>query len=182
MFKAVSLDKRIIGNNIYLRPVLESDTELVLSWRNKKNVVNNFIYRKPITKEEHISWLKNKVNTGMVHQFIICRNLDDKPIGSIYLQNFDEDNRQAEEGIFIGEENVQGKGTGSEAAVLIIKYAFEELKLHKLKARVLGYNTASRRMHEKAGYIQEAYFKDELFLDGKYEDLIFYGIINQSNE
>ncbi len=177
--KAVDSEKRLIGENIYLRPISEADTDLVLSWRNQKNVVENFIYRKPISKEEHLNWLKNRIDTGLVHQFIICKNENDKPIGSIYLQNFDEESRQAEEGIFIGETDIQGKGIGAEAAILMINYAFEELKLHKLKARVLGYNIASRKMHEKAGYIQEACFKDELYLDGRYEDLIFFGIINQ---
>lgn len=172
------MKKIIKGENIYLRPITEEDTDLVLGWRNKKEVVENFIYRKPITREEHLSWFKNKVEKGLVHQFIICQNTDDKPLGSVYLQNFEEDSRQAEEGIFIGETNLQRKGIGSQAAQLMIKYAFEELKLHKLKARVLAYNTASLKMHEKAGYIQEACFKDELFLDGKYEDLVFFGIIN----
>ncbi len=174
----VRKDLRIEGSQIYLRPITVEDTDLVLSWRNDKKVVENFIYRKEITREEHLSWLENKVNKGLVIQFIICDKQTDKPLGSIYLQNFNESSRQAEEGIFLGEEEAYGRGIGTEVAKLVLDYAFKNLKLHKLTARVLSFNQGSRKMHEKAGYKQESYLKDELFLDGKYEDIIFYGAIN----
>lgn len=166
------------GAQIYLRPICAADTDRVVKWRNDKNVVKNFIYRVPISRKAHLDWLKNKVEQGNVHQFVICRNADEMPLGSVYLQNFEEEHKKAEEGIFLGEEQAYGKGIGTEAAKLILKYAFEQLRLHKVVARVLAYNQASVRMHEKAGYVQEAYFREELFLDGKYEDLIFFGAIN----
>lgn len=166
------------GAQIYLRPICAADTDSVVKWRNDKNVVKNFIYRVPISREEHLDWLKNKVEQGNVHQFVICRNADEMPLGSVYLQNFEEEHKKAEEGIFLGEKQAYGKGIGTEAAKLLLNYAFEQLRLHKVAARVLAYNQASVRMHEKAGYVREAYFKEELFLDGKYEDLIFFGAIN----
>lgn len=173
---------RIEGERIYLRPITIEDTDSVLSWRNDKRVVQNFIYRKPITREEHLNWLEEKVGTGKVLQFIICDKETDMPLGSIYLQNFEEENHKAEEGIFLGNQQTSGKGIGSEAGKLLVKFAFEQLGLHKLTARVLAYNMASRRMHEKAGYIQESYLRDELYLDGKYEDLVFLGIINANDK
>lgn len=169
----------IKGQQIYLRPITAQDTELVVQWRNSPSVVENFIYRKPISTKEHMDWFENKVLKGLVHQFIICRNEDGMPLGSVYLQNFEEEHSKAEEGIFLSGEQAHGKGIGTEAAKLMLDYAFGELGLHKVSARVLAYNKASIRMHEKAGYVQEAYFKQELFLNGKYEDLIFLGAINQ---
>lgn len=174
----VRKDLRIEGSQIYLRPITIEDTDNVVRWRNDRKIVENFIYRKNISREEHLNWLHNKVEAGQVIQFIICDRQTDKPLGSIYLQNFNEESRQAEEGIFLGEEEAYGRGIGTEAAELVLKYAFETLKLHKLTARVLSYNQGSRKMHEKAGYVMESYLKDELFLNGKYEDLIFYGAIN----
>lgn len=178
----VQRDLKIEGSQIYLRPITVEDTDDVVRWRNDKKIVENFIYRKNISREEHLDWLHNKVETGQVIQFIICDLRNDKPLGSIYLQNFNEVSRQAEEGIFLGEEEAYGRGIGTEAAKLVLDYAFSTLKLHKLTARVLGYNQGSRKMHEKAGYQQESYLKDELFLDGKYEDLIFYGAINPAED
>lgn len=173
---------RIEGETVSLRPITAKDTEVVLSWRNSPEVVNNFIYRKHISVQEHMNWLENKVFAGEVHQFIICAKTDGVPLGSIYLQNFDEENNKAEEGIFLGANTAYGKGIGTQAAKLMLNYAFAVLGLHKVIARVLAYNKASIRMHEKVGYTQEAYFKEELFLDGRYEDLIFFGAINSRKE
>ncbi len=178
----VQKDLRLQGEQIYLRPITIEDTDMVVRWRNDSKVVENFIYREKISREEHLSWFHEKIEAGLVIQFIICDCQTDKPLGSIYLQNFKEVSRQAEEGIFLGEEEAYGRGIGTEAAKLVLEYAFKTLQLHKLTARVLGYNQGSRKMHERAGYLKESYLKDELFLNGKYEDLIFYGAINPYEE
>lgn len=171
-------DLVIKGEQVYLRPITVEDTERAVCWRNKPVVVKNFIYRKPVSREDHLRWLEEKVFRGLVHQFIICRNEDGMPVGSIYLRNFEEESRKAEWGIYIGEEQMYGKGIGTEAAKLILDYGFRELGMHKVTSRVLARNKASVRMNEKAGYMQEAYLRDELFLDGRYEDLILFGAIN----
>ena len=174
----VKKDLILRGEQIYLRPITADDTELAVRWRNQPSAVANFLYRKPITPKDHEDWLANKVFKGLVHQFIVCRNEDDKPLGSAYLQNFDEESRRAEWGIYLGEEQTYGKGVGTEAGHLILDYAFNTLGLHKVVSRVLARNTASARMSEKVGSIQEAYLRDEYFLDGQYEDLILFGIFN----
>lgn len=170
-------DMRIEGEKVYLRPITKEDTEDVLSWRNSPEVVDNFIYRKRISTQEHTSWLENKVFTGDVHQFIICAKENDALIGSVYIQNFDEENNKAEWGLFLNSSKNHSKGVGTEVGNLILKYAFEELGLHKLTSRVLAYNKICIRMNEKLKFRQEAYLKDELLLNGKYEDLILYGAV-----
>lgn len=171
-------DLMIKGQQIYLRPITAEDTGMVVRWRNMPVVVENFIYRQPISCKEHENWLTQKVFKGFVHQFIVCRYERNVPLGSVYLQNFVEEHKRAESGIYLGEEEAYGKGIGTEAVKLLAEYAFATLGMHKLTARVLAHNMASRRLHEKAGYVQEACLRDELFLDGQYEDLILFGAIN----
>lgn len=174
----VKKELRIKGEQIYLRPITDEDTEQVVSWRNQKDVVENFIYRKPLSVKEHEQWLRNKVDVGLVHQFIICMNEDNRAIGSVYLQKFEEEHKKAESGIFIGDTSVRGRGVGTEAVKLLAEYGFRVLGMHKIVARVLAYNKASAKLHEKAGYVQEAYLREELFIEGRYEDLLMFGIIS----
>ena len=175
--KPVDSSFRIWGEKIYLRPITAEDTERVLAWRNAPDVVKNFIYREKISREEHMDWLENKVFRGAVHQFVICAAADDTPLGSVYIQNFDEVHRRAEWGLFLSSEGARSRGIGTETGNLILDYAFGQLRLHKLTSRVLAYNKPCVRMNEKLGYRQEAYLRDELFIDGKFEDLILYGAL-----
>lgn len=176
IMEAMRADICIKGKTVYLRAITEEDTDMVIRWRNSEFVVKNFIYRKEITRDEHLQWYRNKIKKGLVHQFIICRIEDDTPIGSAYLQNFEELNRKAEVGIFLDSSCAPQKGSGTEAMALTVRYGFEELKMHKIVARVLAYNIASRKMLERTGFVEEGYLKDELFIDGKYEDLVFASV------
>lgn len=167
----------IRGKKILLRPMTEEDTENIVRWRNEAFVRKNFIYQKPFTAEGHRHWMETMVNTGRVVQFIICTP-EEKPVGSVYLRDIDRVHNKAEYGIFIGEEEALSKGYGSEAAELMIRYAFEELHLHKLYLRVLAGNEQARKSYEHAGFVQEGYFKDDVLLPEGYQDVIFMGILN----
>lgn len=169
------------GNTIYLRLMEQEDTDLIVKWRNEDFVRKNFIYQKPFTKEGHLHWMETMIKTGKVVQFIICTK-EKRPIGSVYLRDIDMVHRKAEYGIFIGEKDVLSKGCGTEAAKLMIRYAFDILKLHKLMLRVFAGNERARKSYINAGFIQEAYLKDDVYLDGGYRDVILMAVINPEKE
>lgn len=171
--------KEIVGERIVLRPIAEEDTENILRWRNSDLVRSNFIYQPLLTEEEHHKWLQTKVSTGKVVQFIILEKDTSNPIGSVYLRDIDRIIKKGEYGIFIGDNKAQNKGYGTEAAKLMIQYAFEILKLHKVTLRVLQGNEGAIRSYEKAGFIREGYMVDEVLINGEYRDVIFMAIINK---
>ena len=131
---------------------------------------SRFIDRRLFTKESHEAWLKNYVETGKAAQFIIL--LNGEPVGSVYLRDIDLDKKEAEYGIFIGEESARGKGVGTESAKLILKYAFDELKLEKLFLRVFKNNPGAVRSYEKAGFKKNDR-TDILNINGEMLEVIF---------
>ena len=165
--------------SIYLRPMTYSDTDSIVRWRNTESVRKNFIYQALFTRESHENWIKTKVETGDVVQMIICETATDKPIGSVYVRDIDHVHHKAEYGIFIGEESARGKGYGTEAARLMIRYCFEELKLHRLFLRVYAENLQAIRSYEKAGFEKEAYLRDDVYVEGRYRDIVLMGILNR---
>lgn len=169
----------IVGEKIVLRPISEADTENILRWRNSDLVRSNFIYQPLLTEEGHRKWLKTKVDTGEVVQFIMLEKQSACQIGSVYLRDIDMVTKKAEYGIFIGEEQAHGKGYGTEAAQLMLKYAFDVLKLHKVSLRVLQGNEGAIHSYEKAGFVREGYMIDEVFVGGEYRDVIFMAVINK---
>lgn len=168
----------IMGKTIYLRPMTWDDTDLIVAWRNEDFVRKNFIYQKPFTREGHENWIRTQIETGHVVQFIICKKADDEPVGSVYFRDIDREHRKAEYGIFIGKADALGIGIGTEAAELAVSYAFEKLLLHRIMLRVLAGNPRAKRSYEKAGFVEEGRFCDDVYLNGEFQDVIFMGMIN----
>lgn len=136
--------------NVTIRPITYNDTEDIIRWRNSQYVNARFIDHRMFTRESHEAWLKTQVETGRVSQFIIL--LDGKGVGSVYLRDIDRDKKEAEFGIFIGEESARGKGVGTKSAALILEYGFNELNLEKVFLRVYKDNPGAIRSYEKAGF------------------------------
>ncbi|MBQ9926680.1 MAG: UDP-4-amino-4,6-dideoxy-N-acetyl-beta-L-altrosamine N-acetyltransferase [Lachnospiraceae bacterium] len=174
-------DMVLQGRDIYLREMTDEDTELIVEWRNKEFVRRNFIYQALFTPQSHRNWIENMVKTGKVVQFIICTK-EDKPVGSVYLRDINQVHRKAEYGIFIGEEDALGRGYGTQAAKLMTSYAFEKLKLHKVILRVLAGNDRAKKSYEKAGFVQEAYLKDEVYLENEFRDVILMACFEKAKE
>lgn len=140
------------GNKIYLRPMTVQDTDDVVRWRNEEFVRNNFIYRGEFTREIHLNWIKTKVETGEVIQFIIVEKGTNRSVGSVYLRDIDRDELTGEYGIFIGESDALGKGYGNEVAVLMVNYSKNELGLSKLFLRLYSENIPALKSYQHAGF------------------------------
>ena len=165
--------------NVTIRPITYDDTENIVRWRNSDFVNKRFLYRAQFTPESHNNWMKNMVETKKVYQFII--NCDGVDVGSSYLRDVDAENRKAEYGMFIGEKDYLGKGIGQKAVKLTLDFAFSQLNLHKVFCRIISDNIMSIKSCEKSGFTVEGTFKDEVFIDGKYESVVFLAAFNKED-
>ncbi|MDE6128710.1 MAG: GNAT family N-acetyltransferase [Lachnospiraceae bacterium] len=163
---------RYEDENIYLCPMTDEDTEDIIRWRNSDAVRTKFIYQAPFTRQSHEKWVETMVRTGKVVQMIICEKNGDKKIGSVYIRDIDAVHHKGEYGIFIGEAEARGKGYGTAAALLMKQYAFSELHLHRLFLRVFADNAQAIASYEKAGFVREAYLKDDVCIDGQFRDIV----------
>ena len=163
---------------IYLRLMTWEDTDLIVAWRNSDAVRKNFIYQALFTRESHENWIRTKVDTGQVVQMIICDAATDKPLGSVYIRDIDRVHNKAEYGIFIGEPDARGRGVGTAAAKLMLRYCFEEEQLHRIYLRALAGNVQAVRSYEKAGFAQEGYLRQDVCIDGEYRDIIWMAALN----
>lgn len=137
---------------IYIRPMTKEDTDMIVGFRNKPFVRERFIFRDEVTREMHLKRFKEKIETGEIVQFVIVLKDGDVPFGSVYFGNVDREKACAEYGIFIGREDFLGRGYGTEAAELALKYAFSEMKLKKVYLRLLADNERARKSYEKVGF------------------------------
>lgn len=145
----------IEGEDFYLRPITVADTDRVLEWRNSEYVVSEFFYRYPITEEQHLNWLNNKVFVGEVYQFIVVMKEGGTPVGSVYLQHYLPENNSIEAGIFMSETAPKGIHLGSRAyKAMIYGAARDVLGFDKVYTRVLADNIPSNKLHLNVGFTE----------------------------
>lgn len=70
-----------------------------------------------------------------------------------------------------------GKGYGTDAMKIMLRYAFTELNLRRVTLSVFGYNPRAVRSYEKAGFRHEGRLRGALLKDGKRWDMLYMGII-----
>jgi RimJ/RimL family protein N-acetyltransferase len=68
------------------------------------------------------------------------------------------------------------KGYASEAILLLLRYYFLELRYQKVNADVYSFNTASVRLHERLGFVQEGRLRRMIYTDGQYFDDFIFGM------
>ncbi|WP_245647125.1 GNAT family N-acetyltransferase [Microtetraspora niveoalba] len=63
-----------------------------------------------------------------------------------------------------------GRGYMSEGLGLVLRHAFERLRLHRLEAQIQPENHASKRLVQRHGFRYEGCSPDLLFIDGAWRD------------
>ncbi|WP_059747583.1 GNAT family N-acetyltransferase [Staphylococcus haemolyticus] len=165
-------------SQINLRALKKSDSNLILNWmKNEKlRYLIGTVY--PITELEHENWFQNRMLEKDNRMFVI--DLDnEKSIGIVGFKNLDWVNRNSELFIYIGDEEYWGKGYGTQALELIIKFAFNNLNLHMLYLEVFSYNKNVTKTYERLGFKQDGILRQSKFQDGKYYDKIIMSKINE---
>lgn len=102
-------------------------------------------------------------------------NLDGDSIGGINLNSINERNGTFSIGIVVDKE-YRGKGYGTSAMKILLKYAFLERRLNKFNDYVLEGNIGSAKMMRKLGCIQEGVRRQVVYVNGKYLDFILFGL------
>lgn len=74
------------------------------------------------------------------------------------------------------DQDLAGSGLVPEAVVVVLEYAFEALRLHRIEVAIIPRNTASRRVVEKLGLRNEGVALGFLEINGAWEDHVRYAI------
>ena len=104
---------------------------------------------------------------------------DDRLIGFIGLDGIQWTHGDTFVFIALGEHAYWGKGYGTDAMQVILRYAFTELNLHRVSLDVFAYNPRAIRTYEKTGFQYEGRFRKYLNRDGERADMLFMGILRE---
>src|SRR5690606_16517152 len=100
-------------------------------------------------------------------------------VGTIILNKIDYKNGNAAIHIKIANGDYRGRGYGTDAVTTVIRYAFEELRLHCVYAQINSDNIGSQKLFSKCGFAEEAELKDRIYKKGNYLSVKLYSIFNE---
>jgi len=162
------------GDAITLRTIEEADVEFLRDGINDPEVRAGLLTALPINGRQEEEFFEERVSSEEGVNLLICADGD--PAGAIGLHQIDERAGHCEVGLWLAPE-YHGRGYGTEASRLAVNYAFEELRMHRVQARVLDSNEASRRIWETLGFEREGVHRDEAYKGGEYRDVHYYGAL-----
>jgi ribosomal-protein-alanine N-acetyltransferase len=127
-----------------------------------------------LTREQEAeAWFQKK--TDPLHSWAI--EVESRCVGSVWLHSIDTLNRSARFAIEIFNPRYRGLGIGTISTSAIVKFAFTELRLHRLDLRVLTMNKHAIQCYERCGFKKEGVMRDTLYLDGEWHSDLWMSIL-----
>ncbi|MCA1063754.1 GNAT family protein [Rossellomorea sp. AcN35-11] len=168
----------ITGERVILRKPRDSDIIDRYKCGRSKELVRMYggdtTSIQPLTMEEATNFV-DKIRKNKLEW---CIEYQERCIGSARLTVNEEDNR-ARYAVGIFDTTELGKGMGTEITQLLLRFAFEELNLHRVDLRVLEYNIRAIRCYEKCGFTKEGVEREGALIEGKYETDVFMSILDR---
>lgn len=167
------------GEKIRLRAYRKEDVpkalELLNDFEIKRLLITGVPY--PNTLKDEEEWFEKQSAGNDLYNFAIETLENNKYIGGCGLNHIDWKNSVATVGIFIGDKEYWGKGYGTDAMKVLVKFIFEQMNINKVKLNTFSFNERAIKSYKKCGFQIEGVLRNELFKDGKYCDEIIMGIL-----
>ena len=113
-----------------------------------------------------------------LYHFMIRSKADDRLIGKAAVQWIEWTNGNGFLRLGIGAAEDRGKGYGTQALQMLLRFAFAELNLFRVSAIVPEYNEGALALLKKFSFVQEVCRRKSLERDGRRWDLFVFGLLS----
>ncbi len=174
------ITRTLHGTITTLRNIEQSDAERCVGWLADP-AITRYMIKQAQTLESERAWIARMRESAVDIVFAICvpdANGEMRHIGNIGLHQFNHTDGHAKADILIGERSQHGNGFGQDAVRTLLAFAFAPqersgLGLFKVWACVDSPNTASRRMCEHLGLVEEGYLRGQRVLpEGRVDEVL----------
>jgi ribosomal-protein-alanine N-acetyltransferase len=168
------------GEKVMLRELRLSDAPSLLSMLSTEEVAR-FISPPPSTVEgfeRFIAWTHRERAAGKYACFAVVPHGMDTAIGIFQVRQLEPGFSTAEWGFAIGSP-FWGTGVFADGAKLVVNFAFDTLRTHRLEARAAVQNGRGNGALRKMGAIQEGILRRSFLRNGDYLDQILWTILDE---
>ena len=168
------------GEKVILRELRLSDAPSLLSMLATEEVAR-FISPPPTTVEgfeRFIAWTHRERAGGNYACFAVVPHGMDTAIGIFQVRQLEPGFSTAEWGFAIGSP-FWGTGVFADGAKLVVNFAFDTLRAHRLEARAATQNGRGNGALRKVGATQEGILRRSFLRNGEYLDQILWTILDE---
>ena len=173
------------GQDIRFGPIdHEKDPEVEAKWTHSSDFMRMLetTPARPMSaamiKKQYEKLEKQIEEDKNLYHFMIRAKADDRLIGIAEVQRIEWTNGNGFLRLGIGAAEDRGKGYGTQALRMLLRFAFAELNLFRVSAVVPEYNEAASALVKKFGFVQEVCRRKSLERDGRRWDLYFFGLLS----
>ena len=133
----------------------------------------------PYPKDKAMQWIRRTQRTWRLKKqfsFGIYSLETGNLIGGVELAPIDWKNKNAELGYWLAEK-FWGRGLTTEAVRLIVRFGFQQLKLHRIYAQAYEPNRGSIRVLEKCGFKKEGCQRQSLYRFKQWHNSLTFGLL-----
>jgi RimJ/RimL family protein N-acetyltransferase len=169
------------GERVRLTAMTERDVPIVAGWQNDGEFLRLYdaVPAAPRSEARIAEWLSGSQKRADGYLFGIRPLLSEDLIGYIEFDGILWNQGTGSFSIAIGDPTRRGQGYGTEALRLAVRFAFEELNLHRLEITVFSYNRRAITVYEKLGFRHEGTHREFLYRDGLRHDMLLYGLLRR---
>ena len=159
----------IVGDKVLLRAPTSKDCAEFIALNRASRHFHRGLVSPPTTLEQFAAFLKRSDTETSICVFI-CLVTDGSIIGAMSLsQIFRGGFQNAYLGYYVGA-SYANQGYMTQALELLLRYAFKQLKLHRLEANIQPHNVASIALVKRSGFRKEGFSPRYLKISGRWQD------------
>jgi RimJ/RimL family protein N-acetyltransferase len=170
------------GERISFRPIELEDEPKLHRWINDPENWRTLAHRGPMSSLAEREWIQSLVKIREEYVFGIVVKDPQELIGTVGLREIDPISRKASFGICIGDAENRGRGYGTEATKLAVRFGFEELNLNRIELSVFAHNVPAIFAYQKAGFVHEGTFRQAVWRNGAFHDEYRFAILKSEWE
>jgi len=166
------------GTTFTLRELRTEDAPSLLAMLTTEEV-SRFISPPPTTVEgfeRFIIWAQNERQAGNYACFAVVPQGMTTAVGIFQVRSLDSGFATAEWGFVLGSQ-FWGTGIFAEGARLVVDFAVDVIKVHRLEARAAVANGRGNGALRKIGAVQEGVLRRSFIRNGVHHDQVLWGIV-----
>ncbi len=167
----------IRGRIVTVRAIEKEDLSFLKDMMNDETIEQTTVDdHLPISYFQEEQWYVNNICRPEFRKYII-ETPKDGAVGLISLEDINWRHRSFQVPVKLMKERISMVGIGIDAHMAMLRYAFDELQMHRAWGITLEYNQASLNMLKRCGYTVEGRNRSAIYKNGKYHDLILTSLL-----